>query len=226
MTTATTQARQRKARETATALIPRGQHLIDQGADMLILSARVLETPLPVFWADGELAARTDLPARDRDYGWKIDDNYQRALPDWGHAGRISDIHGEDGPWQHYRASLLADELERIPVAVVTVEPLPPASLPVIMPGTTTTANATLTVDERVAALIAPFYRLDSDTGELVAVPLDGDGEAHMAALETAWKDQPPDDPGPEEALLPVAPRTEDPPPGAPGPGSPDQDES
>jgi hypothetical protein len=179
VTTATTKTRQRKAPEAATALIPRGQHLIDQGADMLILSARVLETPLPVFWADGELAARTDLPARDRDYGWKIDDNYQRALPDWGHAGRISDIHGEDGPWQHYRDAKLADKLERISVAVVEVahaDPRPSQPLPVFLPAPASAEDANL--------------------------------DARVAALWATWEE------------------FSDPPVGAPGPGSPDQDEA
>jgi hypothetical protein len=200
MTTATTRKRKPETQD----IIPRGQHLIDQGADMLILSARVLETPLPVFWADGELAARTDLPARDRDYGWKIDDNYQRVLPDWGHAGRISDIHGEDGPWQHYRASLLADELERIPVAVVTVTHDDP--LPAFLPAPASAEDANL--DARVAALWATWQEFGEPDEEGIS-----------------WR-LIPKPPGPEEALLPVAPRTEDPPIGAPGPGSPDQDEA
>jgi hypothetical protein len=206
MTTATTKARQRKARAAATALIPRGQHLIDQGADMLILSARALETPLPVFWADGELTARTDLPARDRDYGWEIDGNYQRALPDYGK------LPGEDGPWQHYRALLLAAELERIPVAVITVTHDDPP-LPVFLPAPVTTTGITGELPANLSDQLDTWLA-DSD-GEF--------GEPDEEGI--SWR-LIPKPPGPEEALFPVAPRTEDPPIGAPGPGSPDQDEA
>jgi hypothetical protein len=164
MTTATTKTRQRKGRAAATALIPRGQHLIDQGADMLILSARLAETPPPVFWANGELEARTTL-AVTADTDW--DERYERVLP------------GDENPWEWYRASLLAEELERIPVAVVEVahaDPRPSQPLPVFLPAPASAEDANL--------------------------------DARVAALWATWEE------------------FSDPPVGAPGPGSPDQDEA
>jgi hypothetical protein len=118
MTNATTKTRQRRARGAGKALVSRtAAETSDLAHDLRILSSRLAVTPAPVFWAPGELAARTMwIDVSDDSY----DDNYQRALPDWGRAGRISDIHGEGGRWKHYRELKLADELEDIPVYTVT----------------------------------------------------------------------------------------------------------
>ena len=102
MTTATRKRRPR----TAKALVPRTPAIDALAADLLILSARLAETPPPVFWAKGELDART-ASAVPESQGY--DDNYRRVLadPEWD--------------WDWYRASLLADELEAVPVYSCTV---------------------------------------------------------------------------------------------------------
>lgn len=148
-------------------------------ADFLILSARLAETPPPVFWAEGELDARTTLAVAEN-VGY--DENYRRVIedPEWD--------------WDWYRAAMLADDLEAVPVVTLTVVP----DLPVLMPGTPLDPDADL--DAKVAALMKLY---DEDEPG------------------TSWGTA--DVPGPEGGADPqaTAPSTVLPPDGAPGPGTP-----
>ena len=110
-TTRTRRPRTRKP-QPSQALVLRDPWPGDLAADFLILSSRLAVTRPPVFWAEGELAARTTwVDGGDDDY----EDNYRRVMgddPEWD--------------WNWYRASQPVAELERIPaapVAVLTVVP-------------------------------------------------------------------------------------------------------
>ena len=93
--------------KTTQALAVRTPAIDAYAADLLILSSRLAVTRPPVFWAEGELDARTHwVDTADDTY----DDNYRRVFGDdpwWD--------------WNWYRDALLADELEAIPVCTLTV---------------------------------------------------------------------------------------------------------
>ena len=91
--TAPKTARRPRKPKTSQALMPRTPTIDGLAADFLILSGRLAVTPAPVFWADRELDTRATVAVET---GADYDDNYDRALPDYGTRP------GEAGKWAWY----------------------------------------------------------------------------------------------------------------------------
>ena len=162
----TTRTRRPRKPRTSQELMPRTPAIDPLAADFLILSSRLAVTRPPVFWAEGELAARTNWvdPADDT-----YDDNYRNVFGDdpwWD--------------WNWYKDAKLADELDDIPVCTLTVVPASEASIR-ILPAPVVTGELPANLDERIDRI----WALAEEQFPDVPAPDEGDSPPGSPSADT-----------------------------------------